>query len=264
MRRLKVNLLLLLGLLFCTISNNAQVFDLDTLAVNAGFIKPLILAKMYDSESTDRNTSVGDLLSRFNFPCEGKVISHFGYRSGKIHTGTDIKMPKGDTIYAAYNGVVTRSNYYYGYGNLIVIQHENNMESYYGHLSGFLVKVGAKITKGEPIGLAGATGRATTNHLHFEIRENDKPYNTELIFDYENKTIKPEVRMLASLAEFDKKPLANQYIVDEPATQKYIVRSGDSLWIISRKVKTTVEALCQLNNLTGTAVLQIGQVLNTY
>jgi murein DD-endopeptidase MepM/ murein hydrolase activator NlpD len=235
------------------------------LAVKAGFEKPLILAKIdYENLVTDDLLSIGELLVKFSFPADGKVISRYGIRSGKMHTGTDIKMSKGDTIYAAYNGVVTRSNYYYGYGNLVIIQHEKNLETYYSHLSGFLVKSGEKIAKGEPVGMAGATGRATTSHLHFEIRENEVPYDPELIFDFEQRTIKPDRRMLTSLTELDKKPSKNQLSNDKTASQQYVVRSGDSLWNISRKVKTTVEALCQLNDLSETAVLQIGQVLNIY
>lgn len=264
MRGLKVNFILFYFLLFCGTVGSAQVANFDSLAVKAGFIKPLIIAQMNFSESAEEDMQVGSLLTQFTIPGNGKVISHFGIRSGRMHTGTDIKMSKGDTVYAAYNGIVVNSKYYYGYGNLIIIQHERNLETYYGHLSGYLVKAGMKVNKGEPIGLAGATGRATTSHLHYELRENDEPYDAELIFDFENKTIKPGTRMLTSLVDLEQRSSKTQQFADNPASQKYVVRSGDSLWIISRKSKTTVENLCQLNNIAETAVLQVGQVLNIY
>ncbi len=264
MKRIKAYLFLVSLLMFLGTILRAQVANFDSLAVDAGFEKPLHIAQLVFSSEIDGNTLTGKLLTQFAIPGEGKVISHFGFRSGRMHTGTDLKMPQGDTIYAAFNGIVAHSKYYHGYGNLVVIQHENNLKTYYGHLSKFLVNYGSTVAKGQPIGLAGATGRATTSHLHFEIRENEQPYDPELVFDFKDKTIKPDIRMLASLAELDNKHSKNKLQVDESVSQKYVVRAGDSLWIISRRVKTTVETLCKLNNLTETAVLQIGQILNIY
>ena len=68
-------------------------------------------------------------------PCPINVISHFGTRHSRMHTGTDIKLNKGDNVYAMFNGVVSRSSSYYGYGNLVVINHGDGLETYYGHLS---------------------------------------------------------------------------------------------------------------------------------
>ena len=196
---------------------------------------------------------------QFGFPGSGKIISSFGIRSGRIHTGTDIKMAKGDTIYAVFDGLVSCSQYHYGYGNLVIIHHKNNLETYYGHLSKFLVHSGIRVKTGEPIGLAGATGRATTSHLHFEIRENDQPYNPELVFDFSNQKINDEIGSIESLAEIQQK-MPNDYQID----QKYIVRSGDSLWKISRLAKTSIKNLCFLNNLSESSILKVGQVLMIY
>jgi hypothetical protein len=260
---IRINSILISLLVFCGLSLKAQETLFDSLAVKAGFEKPIILAQ-YDLsfEGNEENLSAGSLLKQFMFPCDGNVISQFGYRSGRVHTGTDIKMPKGDTIYAAFSGIITCSKYYYGYGNLVVIRHENNLETYYGHLSKFLVKSRSKIKKGEPIGLAGATGRATTSHLHFEVRENDQPYDPELIFDFGDKTMRPNIIAVTSLAELIPVKDEMKFHSDKSASQQYIVRSGDSLWIISQRVKTSVKSLCLLNNISESAVLQIGQVLN--
>jgi murein DD-endopeptidase MepM/ murein hydrolase activator NlpD len=117
---------------------------------------------------------------------------------------------------------------------------------------------------GEPVGLAGATGRATTTHLHFEIRENEKPYDSELVFDFENGKTREEVVNINNLAALHKELKPKGYSVNQPVSQKYVVRAGDSLYKIARYTKTTINTLCKLNNLTETSILQIGQVLHVY
>ena len=205
--------------------------------------------------------SAGNLLSQFTMPGNGKVISRFGWRSGRMHTGTDIKMAKGDTIYASFYGVVSRAASYYGYGNMVVLGHVNNVETYYAHLSALMVKKGDTIRYGQPIGLAGRTGRATTDHLHFEIRENNKPYDPELIFDFENSLIKESIAKITYLTELNETQIGGAI---ESGTQHHTVRSGDSLWIISRRYKTPIQTLCLLNNINEQTVLQIGQRIRLF
>lgn len=239
----------------------AQVANFDSLAVKAGFEKPYILARLnYENSVTDELLSTGELLAKFSFPANGKVISQFGIRSGRNHTGTDIKMHLGDTIYAAYNGYVTCAQYRSGYGNLVIIDHGKNLETYYGHLSRFLVKAGSKIKMGEPIGLAGATGRATTTHLHFEIRENNRPYNSELVFNFESQTLNSELKNIQLLADLNRN-LKDEDESNMLRSKKYVVKSGDSLWVISNRLNTTIKNLCMLNDLSENSVLHPGQVL---
>jgi len=178
---------------------NAQYINTDSLLILEGNEFPFLLSELdslekYSPDILPENfhqgtVSSGYLLSMFSLPGKGHIISRFGPRSGRMHTGTDIKMNTGDTIYAAFDGIVTRRKYYYGYGNMVVLDHGNNIETYYAHLSAYIVKDGDSVQMGDPIGLAGATGRATTSHLHFEIRENGKPYDSELVFDFENGKI---------------------------------------------------------------------------
>jgi len=253
---------------------NAQYVNTDSLMILEGNEYPFLLSEldsleMYSPEILPENfqpgtLSSGYLLSMFSLPGQGNVISRFGPRSGRMHTGTDIKMNKGDTIYAAFDGLVTRSCYYHGYGNMIVIDHGNKLETYYAHLSAYLIKYGESVIKGQPIGLAGATGRATTSHLHFEIRENQKPYDTELVFDFETGKSRDKVAEMDNLAELQKELKTKGYSVNKPISQKYVVRSGDSLSKISRLNKTSVKSLCMLNNLTETSILQVGQVITVY
>jgi len=255
-------------------ATNAQYVNTDSLVFIEGSDFPILISELdslekYSPDILPENFHLGSvtsgyLLSMFSLPGSGHVISRFGPRSGRMHTGTDIKMAKGDTIYAAFDGIVTRRKYYYGYGNMVVLNHGYNIETCYAHLSEFIVKDGDSVEMGDPIGLAGATGRATTSHLHFEIRENEKPYDSELVFDFENGKTRDIVAEKENLAELQKELKPKGYAVNKPVSQKYVVRSGDSLSKISKINKTSVKSLCMLNNLRETSVLQIGQVLTVY
>jgi len=119
------------------------------------------------------------------YPLEGaKVISAYGARGGRRHTGVDLKTKPNDPILAAFDGVVTMSQVFYGYGNCVVVRHTNGLETLYSHNSKNLVKVGDSVKCGQKIALTGRTGRATTEHLHFEVRVNGKPYDPGILFDH--------------------------------------------------------------------------------
>lgn len=121
----------------------------------------------------------------FAFPLPGaRVISPYGTRRGRNHTGIDLKTFPQDTIRAAFDGIVRIAGYSKGYGNVVVIRHYNGLETVYGHNSSFLVKAGQKVTAGTPISLEGRTGRATTEHLHFETRINGQYFDPNLIIDF--------------------------------------------------------------------------------
>ena len=127
----------------------------------------------------------------YAFPLPGgKVISAYGTRGG--HSGTDIKTCAKDTIRAAFDGVVRMSKPYYAYGNIVVIRHANGLETLYSHNSKNLVKAGDVVKAGQAIGLAGRTGRATTEHVHFETRINGQHFNPNLIFDLKERTLRKE------------------------------------------------------------------------
>ncbi len=125
------------------------------------------------------------------FPLPGaKVISPYGRRGGRQHTGVDLKTKPNDNIYAAFDGEVTFSGKYSGYGNLVRISHDNGLETYYSHNSKNMVKVGDRVKAGDLIALTGQTGRATTAHLHFEIRINGRPYDPFRYFDYKTFSVR--------------------------------------------------------------------------
>lgn len=207
-------------------------------------------------------------LGPFYFPVKGKVISPFGRRGQRMHTGTDIKLSKGDTVKAAFRGIVTKASTYYGYGILVVLKHPQNLETYYAHLSKALVQVGDEVEYGEPIGLGGRTGRATTEHLHFELRNNGKALNAEHFFNFNSQNIKTLVWVKNTELESVEKVTETKAISTKTvstgttAARKYhTIRKGDTLFSISKKYGTTVDKICKLNNIRKSSVLKVGNRL---
>ncbi len=128
------------------------------------------------------------------YPLPGaKVISRYGRRGGRSHTGVDLKTKPNDEIHAAFDGVVTMSQRYYAYGNYIKIRHANGIETCYSHNSKNLVKKGDKVKAGQVIALTGRTGRATTEHLHFECRVNGRTFDPGRVFDHANHSIRTDL-----------------------------------------------------------------------
>ena len=111
----------------------------------------------------------------FSWPCTGILTSRFGYRSllgSTYHSGIDIGNSYGTSIYASDGGTVTYSGWMSGYGYLIIIDHGNGYQTYYGHNSSLVVSLGQKVHKGQLIARMGSTGRSTGNHCHFGIKLN--------------------------------------------------------------------------------------------
>ena len=111
----------------------------------------------------------------FSWPCTGILTSRFGYRSllgSTYHSGIDIGNSYGTSIYASDGGTVTYSGWMSGYGYLIIIDHGNGYQTYYGHNSSLVAAKGEKVHKGQLIARMGSTGRSTGNHCHFGIKLN--------------------------------------------------------------------------------------------
>ena len=111
------------------------------------------------------------------------LTSGFGVRSdpfqrrAAMHAGVDLAGPVGTKIYATADGVVSRSRWVNGYGNLVEVNHGQGIQTRYGHLSRSLVTPGQRIKRGDVIALMGSTGRSTGSHLHYEVRLNGKAVN---------------------------------------------------------------------------------------
>ncbi|HEK21575.1 MAG TPA: hypothetical protein ENO28_14110 [Bacteroidetes bacterium] len=118
------------------------------------------------------------------YPRLSSFTSFFGSRGNpfdfgghEFHPGIDFSGHKGDPVKCTASGRVVFAGRAGGYGNCVKIRHNNNIETWYGHLSKINVKEGERVTVGELIGKVGSTGRSTGPHLHYEIRKNGKPVN---------------------------------------------------------------------------------------
>ena len=115
---------------------------------------------------------------RFAWPTKGTISSTFGTRVHPVfktkitHTGIDISAPKGTPVNAADTGEVLYTGWLSGYGHVVILDHGANMTTVYAHLSQIECSEGEKVNRGSLIGRVGATGIATGNHLHFEVRVN--------------------------------------------------------------------------------------------
>ena len=125
------------------------------------------------------------------WPAHGWLSSRVGVRQDPItgesdyHEGLDISADRGTPVYATADGVVRLAGREGGYGNLVILEHEYGLETRYGHLSRFLVREGASVTRGDIIGLVGSTGRSTGSHLHYEVRVNGRLLNPlQLLLNY--------------------------------------------------------------------------------
>lgn len=110
-------------------------------------------------------------------------MSPFGGRTdpfsgeGAIHTGVDLEAPMGTPVRVTADGIVSFADWESGYGRLIIVNHGNGVQTYYGHLSRFEVVPGEEVRRGDVIARSGASGRVTSPHLHYEVRLGGTPVN---------------------------------------------------------------------------------------
>ena len=125
-----------------------------------------------------------DSLTSYHCPYQGSVHPRgkYGPRRRRQHQGVDLPLKTGDPVYATFCGRVRISQYNRGgYGNLVIIRHDNGLESLYGHMSRFAksMKNGKRVRQGQTIGYVGATGTATGPHLDFRIRKQGQFVNPD-------------------------------------------------------------------------------------
>jgi murein DD-endopeptidase MepM/ murein hydrolase activator NlpD len=254
------------------------------------------LTQMKDTLWLCLNEAATDGSMDFCFPMRKITVnSRYGPRSGRYHNGIDLALRVGDTIFAMFSGKVRYAKYNEGgFGNLVILRHYNGLETFYAHLSKFLVAPNQEVKVGDPIALGGNTGRSTGPHLHMEVRFYDAAMNPEEIIDFDKKVLKKENLFLhGALFRPGAKP--SQFIevipADQLATQNassntsgteevttvsapivkptvatsqrryYQVKAGDTLTRIAAKYNTTVAVLCKLNGISPSGTLVIGKNL---
>ena len=163
-------------------TNLKEFTDKDT-AVAALYVEMPVAKKktVVRAFSTSQNpdytyTNLGIALMH---PVSGMITSRFGRRSSGTHTGLDIATSSGTPIRAAASGTVINAGWKGSYGNLVVIQHTNSVQTYYAHCSKIYVNVGQTVNQGDVISAVGSTGNSTGPHLHLEIRVNGVPKNPQ-------------------------------------------------------------------------------------
>ena len=184
----------------------------------------------------------------FTLPIYGKLFRGFMY----THKGLDIKLNKGDTIRAAFDGVVRYAKYNRGgFGYLIIVRHYNGLETYYAHLSKMMVKVNQVVKSGEPIALGGSTGRSRGPHLHFEIRYKDVPMDPLRLIDFDNKKLTDSSFQITQRVFYPNDHVENAVVVK--------IKSGDTLGKLAKKYHTSIKEICAMNKIKPTTTLRIGR-----
>ena len=193
----------------------------------------------------------GYTLPRFN-----QVISKFGWRRYRYHYGVDTKNTLGDSIFCAFDGVVRIAKRNKTYGNVIIIRHYNELETFYAHCSKLLVEPNQEVKAGELIAFVGNTGRSKGVHLHFETRYKGAAFNPEYIIDFEKGELISETLMITKetfnyLRSGNSSSVATKTSTSAPSVNSgyYTIRPGDTLSSIAKKYKTTVERIKKLNSL---------------
>lgn len=215
-----------------------------------------------------------DSMESYHYPYIGRITSRYGPRRGRAHQGLDISLKTGDPIYATFDGKVRFSKAAGNYGNLVIIRHNNGLETYYAHLSQRDVEVGDWVVAGQQIGLGGSTGRSTGPHLHYEVRYKGQSFDPERIIDFSSGNLRRAELLLKRRhfsiyakyeqdfdAEVEVEKIEEAERKAAAAIQYHTVRSGDILGSIARKYGTTVTRICQLNGIKSTSILRIGQRL---
>ena len=246
-------------------------------AVDSIALNRLIEQEMFENPA-------GDLYDEWD-----NELTHYQGIAIPDETTIDLRGFIGDTIRAAFSGKVRIVKYEpRGYGKYVVIRHYNGLETYYGHMSAWLVKENDEVKAGDPIGLGGNTGRSTGSHLHFETRICGIALNPALMFDFRNQDVTGDFytfhrskyaaesalatrlrgvenngngRFEGDADDDSEMAIAAPSVSFAPETHFHKVKKGETLQAVARKCHTTVDALCRLNHIGKNIRLMPGQIL---
>lgn len=197
------------------------------------------------------------------------ITSGFKFRGHRWHYGTDLDLETGDSVRAAFDGVVRISKWDGGgYGNYLLVRHYNGVETLYGHLSRPLVTPGTFVKAGDVIGLGGSTGRSSGSHLHYEVRYEGNPIDPSAMYDFPDYRLRQDnFQITAALFNYYSQALRNRSSAASrsatPSAARRVVshriRSGDTLSGVAQKYGVSQAQLRRLNGNVG--VLRPGRTL---
>ena len=244
--------------------------ELHTALLNEGFLIPSDqLYPTWENSCVHYTATLPDSLRidlrKFVMPTTNtKITDVFGYRPRRrrAHNGIDIKVQRGDTIRAAFDGKVRITAYQRrGYGHYVVIRHGNGLETVYAHLQRKLVTEDQNVKAGDPIGLGGNSGRSTGPHLHFETVLMGKSLNPALFFDFPNQKTTGEFYTYykPGTRHYDAK--SGKMVVEGPEPKYHKVRRGETVSTIARKHGVSQRTIFKLNGINARTILRVGQKL---
>jgi murein DD-endopeptidase MepM/ murein hydrolase activator NlpD len=209
------------------------------------------MTKMHDSIFVKL---VCDQNCDFVNPYIGNTTSNFGYRHYRPHLGIDIDLETGDTVRCAFDGRVRIAKLNKSYGNVVIVRHNNGLETIYAHLSKILVHADSVVSAGTVLGLGGSTGHSTGSHLHFEVRYLGNAINPSDVINFkDHKLLKDTLKITKNNFK---------YIVPYSSAggkRYYTIKKGDTLSKIAKKNGTTVGKICKLNGLKPSSILKVGK-----
>jgi len=238
-------------------------------------------AHPYNFKENFKNDSVEIQLTNaydcgFTPPFCGQLTSLYGWRKYRPHYGTDIDLVTGEGVRAAFDGMVRVARFYKGYGNCVIIRHNNGLETVYAHLSKLLVESGQQVESGTFVGLGGNTGHSHGSHLHFEIRYLGQAIDAQDVIDFEKGQLLTNTFVLRKNDvenKYDLRALHSRYRKDlglaygnykdknGKSYKIYYIRKGDNLSRIAKRNRTTVNAICKKNGIKPTTILRPGRKL---
>lgn len=186
-------------------------------------------------------------------PVQGKVTSNFGWRRSRFHYGIDVDLNTGDTVYNAFRGVVRVTKRSKSYGNVVVVRHDNGLETLYAHLHRIHVSSGDTIMEGQSIGLGGNTGRSRGSHLHFEIRYLGAAISPLEIIDFKEYKLVSDTLAISKVT-FDYMNKISSVQADSKNPKWVVVHRGDTLSHLASRHRTSVKRIQQLNGMKGTMI----------
>ncbi len=157
----------------------ATLADLDRLTAQRTDLLTVLESRLFDQKMRNMMVPTQKPLA------DGNLGSNFGWRIDPItgrsalHTGLDFQADKGTAILAAAGGIVVVQEYHAAYGNMVEIDHGNDLVTRYAHASSVFVKKGDLVRRGQKIAAVGSTGRSTGAHLHFEVLVSGVPQDPQ-------------------------------------------------------------------------------------